>query len=332
MIHNEEDWGQYPVTVCHIDDQRSVTSAMEKMLEDVNYLNIHTCNKPENAIEAILKIGPTVILLDMHMPVTSGQDILQQLQHHDATKDIPALILTMDTSSKTKQNAFHMGANDYLIKTPDKNELVLRLRYHTRSYIDHLEREATYKALLESKQKLKESIEELERSSYLDSLTGISNRRSFDKYFEVEWQRALRETTPLSLIFIDVDFFKQYNDFYGHLAGDDCLKEIASSLQKSLQRPTDLVSRYGGEEFVVVLPSTHGQGAMLIAERLRKNIEALNLDHAESKGFDIVTVSLGTVTTSPMVKHHSRDFIHMADTALYEAKQNGRNQVICKTI
>ena len=332
MVSSKQDWSKYPVTVFHIDEQRSVTKAVKKMLKYVPHMDFHECNDPTTAIRQILDIGPTVILLDLHMPVMDGFDILKKLQAHEAARDIPVLVLTMDTSIAAHKKAFELGANDYLNKIPDKAELVLRLRYHTRSYIDHLEREATYQALLESKKKLKQMIAKLERSSLQDSLTEIPNRRAFDRYFEVEWQRAMRETTPLSLIFVDIDYFKQYNDQYGHLAGDDCLKEVAQALAQSLQRPTDMCARYGGEEFVVLLPNTHGQGATLIAERLRKRVASLNLEHKASSCSEHVTISLGVVTTSPMLKHDARDFIHAADEALYQAKKQGRNRTICKSM
>ncbi|MCF6208659.1 MAG: diguanylate cyclase [Ghiorsea sp.] len=332
MVSCKQDWGQYPATVFLIDDQKSVSKAVQKMLSDVEHMNFHACNHPLNAMDEILKVGPTVILLDIHMPMMDGFDILQQLQTHEATRDIPTLILTIDTSVDTKQKAFAMGADDYLIKTPCKTELVLRLRYHTRAYVDHLEREATLQALQEKKQELNKLVLQLEQSSYQDSLTQIPNRRAFDEAFHREWQRALRETTALSLIFIDIDHFKQYNDFYGHLAGDDCLKEVAQALKNTLKRPTDLLARYGGEEFVALLPNTHGQGAMLLADRLRKSILALQLEHQKSSTSDVLTISLGIVTTSPMIKHHARDFVHTADEALYEAKKAGRNCVICKSI
>ncbi|MBL4775537.1 MAG: GGDEF domain-containing protein, partial [Mariprofundus sp.] len=124
----------------------------------------------------------------------------------------------------------------------------------------------------------------------------------------------------------------QYNDSYGHLAGDECLKLVASVLQQHLQRPTDLVARYGGEEFVILLPGTHARGAMKVAERMRKSILALQLPHENSVAHDLVTVSLGAATVAPMLKHQSSELLQSADQALYEAKDGGRNQVICAGI
>lgn len=332
MILNKLDWEKYPITVLHIDDQRSVTSALKKICTDVPFLNFHACNHAEKAMAVILNIGPTVILMDIHMPIVNGFEILQQLQEHEMTVDIPVLILTMDSTTETKRRAFQLGANDYVVKTPDKEELVSRLRHHSRAYINHLEHEAASKALLKSQKELTEALTQLTLSSQQDALTHIPSRHSFDLYFQTEWKRALRETTALSLILVNIDSFHDYNAFYGALAGDDCLKEVAIALHTALQRPTDLVSRYNNQEFAILLPNTHGQGAMIIAERLRKKIASLNLEHQAAKNFDMVTISLGTVTTSPMIKHHASDFIQTAHNALQEAKQHGRNQVICKSM
>ncbi len=201
----------------------------------------------------------------------------------------------------------------------------MRLRYHTRAYIDHLEREANYKSLQSAKKQLK-------LLSYQDETTLIPDRRAFDALFHREWQRSLRETIALSVMFLDIDYFHRYNEFYGRLAGDDCLKEVVTSVQKKLQRPTDFLARYDSETLAIILPCTHGHGAMLVAERLRKGIESLNLEHQTADTFDFVSISVGVATTSPMIKHRPQEFIQMARQALLEAKQLGRNQVICKSI
>ena len=133
MVSNKQDWSKYPESVFHLDDQRSVTKSVKKMLKHTPHIHFHECNDPKLAIEQILNIGPTVILLDLHMPIMDGFDVLQQLQTHEATQDIPVLILTMDTGIESHKKAFELGANDYLMKIPTKMELVLRLRYHTRS-------------------------------------------------------------------------------------------------------------------------------------------------------------------------------------------------------
>jgi len=332
MGSSRQDWSKYPVTVLHIDDQQSVSQALYKTLANVEYLDFHTCDDPTQATDEILRIGPTVILLEIDMPVMDGFAILEQLQKHDATRDIPAIILTLDDSIKTKKKAFELHADDYLIKVPHKTELVFRLRYHTRAYIDHEEQASNLTSLREKERQLNVVIQALELSSYQDALTQVPNRRSFDDAFHREWHRALRESNPISVILIDIDFFKQYNDFYGHLAGDDCLREVAQCLSKTLRRPTDVFARYGGEEFVAVLPSTNADGARIIAEKMRLTVASSGVEHKPSNISEVVSISLGIATTIPLIEHHPRKFIQTADSALYDAKRQGRNCVASKSI
>ena len=164
-----------------------------------------------------------------------------------------------------------------------------------------------------------------------DGLTGIANRRMFDNYLNKEWRRAMREQCTLSLILLDVDFFKKYNDTYGHQQGDRCLIAVAESMQKYIRRPADLAARYGGEEFAIILPNTHEEGALLIAERVREGIQALEILHRASEVSPHVSVSLGVATIIPQVeqKNQSLDtFVEMADRALYQAKRRGRNRTV----
>lgn len=164
-----------------------------------------------------------------------------------------------------------------------------------------------------------------------DGLTGIANRRMFDSYLNKEWRRAMREQAPLSLILLDVDYFKKYNDTYGHQQGDRCLIAVAATLQRHIRRPADLAARYGGEEFAIILPNTHEEGALTIAERVRQGIEALEIPHSASDVSASVSVSLGVVTTLPKVDKDMRSldlFVETADRGLYQAKQQGRNRTV----
>jgi diguanylate cyclase (GGDEF)-like protein len=169
--------------------------------------------------------------------------------------------------------------------------------------------------------------EELHRLATLDGLTQIANRRRFDHYLEDEWHRLKREQAPLSLILFDVDFFKLYNDTYGHLAGDDCLRQLANALKNIVKRPADLIARYGGEEFAVILPNTEIQGAIYVAQNIRQAVRDLGIPHAQSKMCDRITVSLGVVSIVPNSEISPPDLINAADKALYIAKQQGRDQV-----
>ena len=175
--------------------------------------------------------------------------------------------------------------------------------------------------------RLDEANRELQRLSSIDSLTGIANRRQFDETLLREWRRAQRRGLSIALLVCDVDFFKHYNDHFGHQGGDECLRRIATTLRDQVRRPADLVARYGGEEFAIVLPETDAAGAMIVAEALRGAIEALHLAHAPSSGQAHVTISLGLSATVPGPANVSpQALITGADAALYEAKRAGRNR------
>ncbi|GGJ79258.1 diguanylate cyclase (GGDEF)-like protein/PAS domain S-box-containing protein [Anoxybacillus voinovskiensis] len=180
----------------------------------------------------------------------------------------------------------------------------------------------------EAEEQLKKANDLLQRISSLDGLTGIYNRRTFDDYLAREWRLAARNKTPISLIMLDIDFFKSFNDTYGHQRGDECLQQVAKTLEQTLKRPTDLVARYGGEEFAVILPNTDLNGAYTVAEQLRKNVEELHIPHAGSLISRYVTISLGVATMKPAhASDEVKQLIALADEALYKAKQNGRNRV-----
>ncbi|MBF0345340.1 MAG: GGDEF domain-containing protein [Nitrospirae bacterium] len=162
----------------------------------------------------------------------------------------------------------------------------------------------------------------------IDQLTGIANRRCFEDTYNVQWKRSVRNRTQLALIVIDIDYFKQYNDTYGHSKGDICLQKVAQAIQQTLKRPDDFLARYGGEEFVVVLPTTDENGALLIAESIRDSIEALSIPHRMSKVSNHLTISMGVcVMTASLVDYKDVHF-QRADEALYQAKNEGRNRVI----
>ncbi len=179
---------------------------------------------------------------------------------------------------------------------------------------------------------LKKANLELQRLVSVDGLTQISNRRHFDYQFQREWNRSIRENEPISLIMCDVDFFKQYNDFYGHQKGDDCLRQVARAIENSAKRPADLVARYGGEEFVVVLPNTPNQGALIVANTVLKAIKRLQIPHEKSEVAAVVTLSLGVSTIVPQKGIDSKQLVEVADEALYHAKENGRDQVVSKRV
>ncbi|MNJ51002.1 Phytochrome-like protein cph2 [compost metagenome] len=202
-----------------------------------------------------------------------------------------------------------------------------RIRYHSRSYLTLLQRDEAYRALRVSQQQLLDTNLVLQRLMNSDGLTGLSNRRHFDEYLELEWRRAMREQAQLSLLMIDVDYFKAFNDTFGHLAGDEALRKVAETIRASCARPSDLPARYGGEEFALVLPNTSPGGARLVAEKLRQSVAAMNIAHNMPDANACLTVSIGLAAQTPGIGSHCRQLISAADKGLYLAKNNGKNQV-----
>ena len=178
----------------------------------------------------------------------------------------------------------------------------------------------------QSEDELARLYKEVEQLSFLDGLTGIANRRMFDLTLHREWVRSKRDRSPLSLIMIDIDYFKQYNDCYGHMQGDECLKEIAKSLSEVPKRAIDLISRYGGEEFVLLLPNTNESQAIHIAEQSLSTVKEKKIPHKLSTVSDVVTISAGVSTIIPVGETQSSTLIEAADKLLYEAKKKGRNR------
>ncbi|MCF6235061.1 MAG: diguanylate cyclase [Gammaproteobacteria bacterium] len=288
------------------------------MLAEESDIDFHYCQDSTDAINAAEKYQPTVILQDLVMPDIDGMTLLRLLNKSPATSKVPVIVLSSKEDPKIKSEAFENSAADYLVKPPEKIELIARIRAHSRSYMAHQALDVVHK-------ELKEKNAELERISLEDGLTGISNRRSFDLFLQKEWDRAIRDKTNIGLVMIDIDHFKGYNDHYGHQGGDDCLRQVASALAEVVGRPGDMVARYGGEEFVVVLPNTDIQGAGLIAEKLRQKVENLALPHNYSATANYVSISLGVAGVLP-TDSVPDELIKLADNALYEAKESGRNR------
>ncbi|WP_119145107.1 response regulator [Pseudomonas reidholzensis] len=310
-----------------VDDQAMIGEAVRRGLAHEENIDFHFCADPHQAIAQAIQIKPTVILQDLIMPGLDGLTLVREYRNNPLTQDIPIIVLSTKEDPLVKSAAFAAGANDYLVKLPDTIELVARIRYHSRSYMTLLQRDEAYRALRVSQQQLLDTNLKLQRLMNSDGLTGLSNRRHFDEYLELEWRRAMREQQQLSLLMIDVDYFKAYNDSFGHLAGDEALRQVAGAIRGSCSRPTDLPARYGGEEFALVLPNTSPGGARLIAEKLRQTVHALNIPHTAPGADSRLTVSIGLATHTPSIGSHCRQLISAADKGLYLAKNNGRNQV-----
>lgn len=179
---------------------------------------------------------------------------------------------------------------------------------------------------------LQEANDKLQRLALIDGLTQVSNRRFFDERLDQEWRRLARSGEVLSIILCDVDYFKKYNDTYGHLAGDACLQQVAKALQLAVKRPADVVARYGGEEFIIILPETGAAGALHVADQILRQVSSLKIPHRASEIADYVTVSVGVATTLPSSEIEPSQLVKKADESLYNAKQNGRNKVVHQSL
>ena len=310
-----------------VDDQAMIGEAVRRGLATESNIDFHFCADPHQAIEQAVRLKPTVILQDLVMPGLDGLTLVRDYRNHPATKDIPIIVLSTKEDPLVKSAAFSAGANDYLVKLPDTIELVARIRYHSRSYQTLLQRDEAYRALRVSQQQLLDTNLVLQRLMNSDGLTGLSNRRHFDEYLELEWRRAQRDQTQLSLLMIDVDYFKSFNDSFGHLEGDEALRRVAEAIRNSCSRSTDLPARYGGEEFALVLPNTSPGGARLVAEKLRQTIAGMKIPHVSPTEGSWLTVSIGLSTQVPQPASNCRQLISAADKGLYQAKHGGRNQV-----
>lgn len=311
-----------------VDDQAIVAEAIRRMLSTEDDLEYHYCADPARAIAEAVEFQPTVILQDLVMPDIDGMMLLRFFRANPVTKNIPIIVMSSKEDPKIKSEAFELQASDYLVKIPDKIELIARVRAHTRSYLAQQQRDEAYRALRDLQIELEKKNKELQRLSSLDGLTGIANRRRFDEYLEQEWLRAARGNKVLSLILTDIDHFKTYNDNYGHQGGDEVLRRVAQAIEGGTHRPGDLVARYGGEEFAIILPDTDPVGAASVAEAIRQTVEDLNIPHGFSSAADHVTISMGVASIIPREGGLPATLIEAADEALYEAKHSGRNRYV----
>ena len=250
---------------------------------------------------------PDMILLGVVMSDMNGYEVCTQLKANKETEHIPIIFITTKLNEEDEIKGLETGAVDYITKP--FSSAIVKARVQT-----HLE--------------LKRLRDILKNLSSIDGLTGIPNRRRFDDYLAILWKQAIREVKTLSLIMIDIDHFKAFNDKYGHQAGDDCLKKVAKTLKDTVGRPLDFVARYGGEEFVCVLPKTDFMGAVALAERLRNRVEALKIPHELSPSSDWITISLGTATILPTRGSSPTVLIEAADNELLKVKKGDRNQVL----
>lgn len=295
-----------------IDDDVLIRTQLRRFLEKEKYQVIEAGNGQEG-LDAYQRLRPDLVLLDAVMPEMDGFECCAQLQTLPNAVYTPVLMITGLNDQQSVDRAFDAGAIDYVTKPIHWS--VLRQR------VSRLIQQSQLCQQLEAANHM------LQRLVLVDSLTQIANRRHFDDCFQQAWRRLAREQLPLALILCDVDFFKRYNDAYGHQAGDEYLRQIAQALKVPGKRPADLVARYGGEEFVVLLPNTDRGGAIHIAEQIQAQVATLRLAHDPSPKNPSITLSFGVASMIPDLTASGSTLIRAADEALYRAKAAGRDQI-----
>ncbi|MBW2650003.1 MAG: diguanylate cyclase [Deltaproteobacteria bacterium] len=314
-----------------VDDSADALLLLESFLKKAGYGDITLAESAYEAIEYLDMDGSEgidLILMDIMMPGMDGVEACRRIRKNTRLQDIPVIMVTAKAEGIDLKSAFDAGAVDYVTKPIKKIEFLTRIRSVLKLKHETDKRKARERELLEMTQKLDRANQRLEYLSYMDELTDIANRRYFEKHFDQEWKRAGRYSRRLSLIMIDIDFFKNYNDTYGHKEGDVCLGKVATALKHTLKRPGDFIARYGGEEFVAVLPDTDMTGAAVIAESMRSNVRSLGIEHNGNPAVGKVTISLGVASAAPESGQiTSEALVIEADKAMYAAKQSGRNRV-----
>ncbi len=315
-----------------IDDQKENVLTLESLLAHPD-LHIVRAESGDEALSRILEYPFALILIDVQMPGMEKYEIAEQLRSRSQSSSVPLLFVTAARLDREHMfKGYELGVVDYIFKPLEPQiltrKVTLFLELHRqRQQLSEKTRELDAK-ILELEVLYKEFEErnaELERLSSLDGLTGLFNRRYFDDNLVKEWKQAVRNNTELSLLIVDIDYFKNYNDYYGHLAGDDCLRKVAQSLYEALMRPSDIIARYGGEEFTAILPNTGSGGAARVARRMMESVAQLAIEHQASPVADTVTVSIGAASSFSDGKLSATSLLGRADKALYEAKKNGRN-------
>ncbi|MEK6659341.1 MAG: diguanylate cyclase [Campylobacterota bacterium] len=294
----------YIPTILIVDDMAANIAILSDLLQSSYKIKI--AKNGQRALDiARGKEKPDLILLDIEMPQMSGYEVCKKLKDSSDTKNIPVIFVTAKNDTTDEEYGLKLGAIDYIKKPFHPAIIKIRVRNHIN---------------------LKLKSDKLEELSMCDSLTGIPNRRYFDETLEKKHKEISRDKKNLAIIMVDIDFFKLYNDNYGHWKGDECLAKVATTLRKTLKRPTDTVSRYGGEEFVILLKDIDKDGAKRVAESLVNAIAELKIPHEYSPVTNFVTISAGIAIKEENESISKEDLLKIADDELYRAKESGRNR------
>jgi diguanylate cyclase (GGDEF)-like protein len=288
-----------------VDDDPSIVDLLEAFLQHEYHVSVATHG--EQAIDLCRRQLPDLVLLDVMMPGLDGYEVCRRLKSDPATRDVPIIFVTARDEVDEEIRGLEAGAVDFLSKPVHRAIVLARVRTHI---------------------VLRQQAAKLRDMAMTDILTGVANRRCVEERLDSEWRRCRRNQVPIAVIMIDIDHFKFYNDAYGHQAGDNCLQHIAAALKKGLRRPGDLLGRYGGEEFLCLLPETTLDRAVERADELGRAVMALNIVHAHAADERVVTISRGVSATVPTGETELADLLEVADAMLYDAKRGGRNRTM----
>ena len=308
-----------------IDDNITNLKVASEQLKAVGF-EVLTARSGETGLKRARLAHPDLILLDVQMPGIDGFETCRQIKSDPQVSEIPVIFTTVLTNVEDKLKGFEAGGVDYVSKPFQVKELLARVNTHLTIYILQRKLQAEIRDRKLAEAALRKANFELQRLAVLDDLTQIANRRRFNQYLEEQWVQSSRSV--ISLLLCDIDYFKRYNDGYGHQAGDHCLKSVAQAINQAVSRVKDLVARYGGEEFVIVLPDTGTEGALEIAQKIQDELRNLREPHAFSEVGEFVTLSIGLSTTSAGYDTLPDFLVAAADAALYQAKAQGRNRVV----
>lgn len=304
---------------CPRSEKQTITIYSDHNLETIwpviatlrNDYNILLPSSPGELKTQLHEDPSALLLLSTEQQWQEMFSLCHEITSHKEELPVPVAFLCLELNDQREIEAYHAGATDFL--SLSRSPAVLQAR-------------------IQILMQMKQSQDQLARHARVDGLTQVNNRREFERSIETEWRRAQRSKRPLSLIIIDIDHFKAFNDHYGHLAGDGCLRTVAQTIKTSIHRAQDMVCRYGGEEFVIILPETDLDGARLVATNVQSAIEALNINHERSNSAAMVTISAGVTCTSPYQGGTPNELMTAADKNLYQAKAQGRNQFVSSAI
>lgn len=289
-----------------VDDHVMNLDIIEHVLKDDN-TKVHTTVNGYQALELVKKTKFDLIILDISMPEIDGYELCKILKENETTKEIPIIFITALTEPEEELKALNLGASDFIHKPFVPAIVSYRVDMHIN---------------------LHNKVEALKNLTLMDGLTEVPNRRAYNERVEMEFNRSKRNGKEVSILMIDIDYFKLYNDTYGHGLGDKCLKKVATTINSIPKRNTDLFARYGGEEFILLLPDTNTHTALEFAQKIKEAVANLKIEHKASKVSDIITLSIGVGSMVPQTNNTYQELEIIADKALYQAKESGRN-LIC---